>query len=59
MKKINEMKNITASQEEKILNTYLEDRFEEAWAKGINEGKKEGLKEGMRNFKYPNHLMGF
>jgi hypothetical protein len=40
MKKINEMKNITASQEEKILNTYLEDRFEEAWAKGINEGKK-------------------
>jgi Putative transposase, YhgA-like len=48
-KKINEMKNITASPEEKILNTYLEDRFEEAWTLGIKEGKKEGIKEGMEN----------
>jgi predicted transposase YdaD len=52
-KKINEMKNITASPEEKILNTYLEDRFEEAWTlgikEGIKEGKKEGIKEGMEN----------
>jgi hypothetical protein len=44
------MNTATATREEKVFNSYLEDRFEEAWNKGIKQGMEKGIETTIRIF---------
>ena len=47
-KRISNMNTATATREEKVFHSILEDRFEEAWTKGIEQGVKQGVEIGVK-----------
>ena len=48
LKKIHLMDNATASPEEKVFKSYLDDWFEEAKAKALREGMEQGMEKGIK-----------